>query len=410
MKFTSKFLLSVALVSLISFCSSSKQAAKQANGKPEDWTGTWATAPQLVEPNNMPPAPGLSNNSLRQVVRVSIGGDKIRLRLSNMYSKDSLVIKAVSIALPADSCQVVPASITQLFFKGQQGVTIPAGGDVYADAVDFKLQANSLLAITTYYGNTTSSLTGHPGSRTTSYLVAGDGTSTAVWQPLAKTDHWYSLMNIDVLPSKPADCIAILGNSITDGRGSGTNKQNRWTDILSQRLLANAATQNIGVLNFGIGGNCVLRGGLGPTALTRFDYNILNQSGVKWLVILEGVNDIGGIRKPEDAPIRAKELTEAYQTMIDKAHAHGLKVYGCTILPFGKSNYDAPYRQEAWKTVNEWIRNSGKFDAVIDFDKLMESEEPGVILSDMQDNDHLHPNQVGYKRMGDFINLDLFRN
>jgi lysophospholipase L1-like esterase len=408
-RFRNQFLLSITLATLATYCSSPKQAVKEVNNKGEEWVGTWATAPQLVEPNNMPPPPGLSNNSLRQIVRVSLGGEKIRLRLSNAYSKDSLIIKAVSIALPSDSCQVVPASITQLSFKGQKAVTIPGGADIYSDAAEFRLKANSLLAITVYYGNTTNSLTGHPGSRTTSYLLEGNQTSTAVWQPSVRTDHWYSLMNIDVVPAKPSACIAIMGNSITDGRGSGTNKQNRWPDVLSQRLLANAATENIGVLNFGIGGNCVLRGGLGPTALNRFDYNILNQSGVKWLIILEGINDIGGIRRAEDAPVRAKELTDAYQVMIDKAHAHGIKVYGATILPFAKSFYDAPYRQEAWKTVNEWIRNSGKFDAVIDFDRLMESPEPGVILPDMQDNDYLHPNQAGYKRMGEFVNLDLFR-
>jgi lysophospholipase L1-like esterase len=408
LKSSNAFLLWVTITILLSSCASARQANRTSNSK-EDWVGTWATAPQLVEPNNMPPAPGLSNHSLRQIVRVSLGGSKVRLRLSNAYSKDSLLIQAVSIALPTDSCQVVPASLTPLLFKGAKATIIPAGGDAYSDAIDFKLQAGSLLAVTIYYGNTTASLTGHPGSRTTSYLAAGDATGAAVYQPVAKTDHWYSLMNIDVMPTQPATCIAALGNSITDGRGSGTNRQNRWTDILSQRLLENPDTKNIGVLNFGIGGNCVLRGGLGPTALTRFDYNILNQSGVKWLLLLEGINDIGGIRRAEDAPVRAKELIDAYGVMIDKAHARGIKVYGCTMLPFAQSFYDAPYRQEAWKTVNEWIRNSGKFDAVIDFDKTMESSEPGVILSDMHDGDHLHPNQAGYKRMGESIDLRLFQ-
>jgi lysophospholipase L1-like esterase len=409
MKIIKSFFILPVLFGLMISCSPARTAVKPENSNQERWVGTWATAPQLVEPNNLPPEPGLSNNTLRQIVRVSLGGNKVRVRFSNAYSKDSLFINAVSIAVPADSCQVKPESITRLSFNGKRNVTIAPGADSYSDVAGFKLKANSLLAVTIYYGKSSKSLTGHPGSRTTSYLVTGDQAENPLFVQPVKTDHWYSIMNIDVQTDKPSSAIAILGNSITDGRGSGTNRQNRWPDILSQRLLANSATENTGVLNFGIGGNCVVRGGLGPTALARFDYNILNQSGVRWLIILEGINDIGGIRNAEDAPVRAKELIDAYQVMIDKAHAKGIRVYGATILPFARSFYDAPFRQEARTTVNEWIRNSGKFDAVIDFDKLMESNEPGVILPAMQDNDHLHPNEAGYKRMGEFVNLDLFK-
>lgn len=409
MRFIKNFFVVFVLFCLSVSCSplGKKENSNNTNVK---WVGTWATAPQLVEPNNLPPDPGLSNNTLRQIIRVSLGGNKIRLRLSNKYSKDSLSIKAISIAVPTDSCEVIQASLTSLTFGGKKGIVLTPGSDIYTDPVDFKLKSNSLLAITVFYGKTTKSLTGHPGSRTTSYLLKGDQTGNAVFKNPVKTDHWYSIMNIDVKTEKLAAAVAVMGNSITDGRGSGTNKQNRWTDILSQRLLANSSTENIGVLNFGIGGNCVVRGGLGPTALTRFDYNILNQNGVKWLIILEGINDIGGIKKAEDAPILAKELIDAYQIMIDKAHARGIKVYGATILPFAKSFYDAPFRQEARSIVNKWIRTSGKFDAVIDFDRLMESSGPGVILPDMHDKDFLHPNQEGYRKMGEFVNLDLFKN
>lgn len=379
------------------------------SSRPDNWVGTWATAPQLVEPGNLAPEPGLSNNTLRQIIRVSVGGNKIRLRLSNKYSKDSLFINAVTVALPTENGNVNPATITELNFNGSKGFSIAPCSDIYSDPVSFNLKSNSLVAINICYGNTTKSVTGHPGSRTTSFIVTGDQTKIAGFKDAVKTDHWYSIMNLDVQTEKPFYAIAILGNSITDGRGSGTNKQNRWPDILSQKLLANPSTQNIGVLNFGIGGNCVVRGGLGPTALNRFDYNILNQRGVKWLIVLEGVNDIGGIKNPKDAPVLAQELINAYQVMIDKAHARGIKVYGATILPFAKSFYDTPFRLEAWTTVNKWIRTSGKFDAVIDFAKLMESDEPGVILSDMHDGDYLHPNQEGYKKMGMSIDLNLFQ-
>ena len=388
-------------------CSTAKKAS--STDTKENWVTTWATAPQLVEPNNLPPDPGLTNNTIRQIVRVSLGGNAVRLRLSNKYSQDSLIVNAVSIAVSTDSCNVKSASITELSFTGKKGFAIAPGTDIYSDAVKFELTPNSLLSITLFYGKIMQSVTGHPGSRTTSYIVPGNQTGVAEFTNQVKTDHWYSIYNLDVQTEKPSYAVAIMGNSITDGRGSGTNKQNRWPDILSQRLLANESTKNISVLNFGIGGNCVVRGGLGPTAVDRFDYNVLNQKGVKWLIILEGVNDLGGTKTPEDAAARAKELIEAYQVMIDKAHQNNIKVYGATILPFATSFYDKPFRIDAWKAVNEWIRNSGKFDAVIDFARYMESVVPDVIMADMHDGDLLHPNEAGYKRMGEFVDLRLFK-
>jgi len=389
-------------------CSSSQGIEKQSSK--DGWLTTWATAPQLVEPHNLPPEPGLSGNTLRQIVRVSVGGEKVRLRFSNRYSVDSLEIKAVSIAVPSDSCNVIASTIRPLTFGKKNNFKIAPGSDIYSDEVNFNLKSNSLLAITISYAKVTPSITGHPGSRTTSFIVKGEQINTAAFKNPVKTDHWYSLFNIDVKTGKPSYAVAIMGNSITDGRGSGTNRQNRWPDILSQHLLANPSTRNISVLNFGIGGNCVVRGGLGPTALDRFDYNIFNQQGVKWLIILEGVNDLGGTANPGDASKRAEELIAAYQVMIDKAHANGIKVYGATILPFAKSFYDKPFRIEAWKKVNDWIRNSGKFDAVIDFAERMQGETPEVILNDMHDNDFLHPNEAGYRRMGESVDLNLFKN
>lgn len=395
---------------MIALTSCVSQKVGNISEKNGSWTGTWATAPQLVEPNNMPPEPGLSGNTLRQIVRVSIGGTSVRLRFSNKYSNSELEIKSVTIAPALKEDEIVPNDLKYLKFSGKEEISIPANGEVFSDELKFSLQPNSLLAITIHYGKTPSDLTGHPGSRTTSFLVKGSQEQNAKFENSIKTDHWYTIMGINVKSAVKASTIAVLGNSITDGRGSGTNKQNRWTDVLSQRLLANKAKSNIGVLNFGIGGNCVLRGGLGPTALDRFDYNILSQQGVKWLIILEGINDIGGIRDESQANVVADELIKAYQTMIEKVHNNGIKVYGATILPFAKSFYDKPFRQDARTKVNDWIRNSGAFDAVIDFDKLMESDEKGVIKKDLHDNDFLHPNEAGYKTMGDFIDLNLFKN
>lgn len=394
---------------LFGSCSSSHQHSTLKNVDQGKWVGTWATAPQLVEPNNMPPQPGLNNNTIRQVVRVSIGGKRLRLRFSNAFSKEPVTMKSVAVAVAREGSVIDPSTQQVLKFNGTEAVTMSPSGEVYSDPLDFTLAPGSTLAVTIYFGNTSPTTTGHPGSRTTSYILAGNQIGSVDFSGAVTTDHWYVINGIDVMADAESFAIAALGNSITDGRGSGTNKQNRWTDILSQRLLNNKDTKKTGVLNLGIGGNCVLRGGLGPTALNRFDRDILSQSSVKWLLILEGINDIGGIRNAESAPKVARELIEAYSLMADKAHARGIKVYGCTILPFEKSFYDTPFRQQARDTVNEWIRTTDKFDAVIDFDKIM--RHPGDIKKispGWHDGDWLHPNQAGYKKMGESIDLNLF--
>lgn len=375
----------------------------------EKWVGSWATSPQLVEPHNMAPEPGLSNNTLRQIVRISLGGDSIRLRFSNEFSNEAVTFLGAEVALSAGASAIVPGSSKQLLFNGEASATIPAGGVLVSDALAFSMEPRSDLSITISFGNVPADVTGHPGSRTTSFLVEGQQLGLDALPNAIPTDHWYLISGLDVKAPEKAGAIVTLGNSITDGRGSGTNLQNRWPDILAERLQERPETQHVAVLNHGIGGNCVLKPCLGPAAVDRFERDVLGQTGVRWLIILIGVNDLGQTPDAEAALAVADGLIEAYSEMIDKAKAQGIKVYGAPILPFGESFYDAPHKQPARLKVNDWIRNSGKFDAVIDFDlALADPENPGVLLPDVHTGDFLHPNEYGYRLMGEFVDLDLF--
>lgn len=377
--------------------------------KPQyNWVGTWNTAPQLVEQRNMPPEPGLSNNTLRQTVRVSIGGDSIRIRFSNEFSTCPVTLKKVQIAQATGNSSIDTSTIATLTFNGRKDTTMEAGSILISDILNYNLAPRTDLSISIYFGETCADVTGHPGSRTTSFIVVGDSTNAPNLKEPSWAERWYVINGIDVIAPKQAAAIAILGNSITDGRGSGTNKQNRWPDMLSERLLDNPKTANIGVLNQGIGGNCVLQKCLGPSALERMQRDVINQQGVKWLIILEGINDIGQAPDNDSAMMVAAELIEAYKTLSDTAHAHGIKVYGATILPMGNSFYYSEYKEKARDTINKWIRTTDVFDAVIDFDLAMRNPDDTICLRMEHTEDKLHPNELGYEMMAKSIDLSLF--
>lgn len=374
------------------------------------WVGTWTTAPQLVETTNNPPSPGLTDNTLRQVVRISIGGDSLRVKFSNDFSTSAVTMKSVSIAVSKGGSTIDAATTKTLTFKDSPSVTMNANSSVFSDPVAFRASPRTDIAITIFFAQTSASVTGHPGSRTTSYILSGDKSNSTDFAGSTKTDHWYVVNTIDVKAPLEAGAVAILGNSITDGRGSTTNLQNRWPDIFSESLQKNAATRNVGVLNLGIGGNWVLSGGgLGPNGTSRYQRDILDQAGVKWVIVFEGVNDLGsGVTSASAAKTKADNLILAYKDMIAKAKAKGMKVYGATIMALG-TNYYSQYAESARSQVNNWIRNGGQYDAVIDFDKLTRSASDTTKLGIPSDgNDGIHPTADGYKKMGESIDLDLF--
>lgn len=373
----------------------------------EHWVGTWGTAPQLVERHNNPPQPGLSNNSLREIVQVSIGGKKVRLKLTNEFSEEPTEIKGVELSIAktaGSSSEIDEQSTVKVTFNGSESVTLPAKGKVTSDAVDFTIGERENVAITIHYGTTSPSVSGHPGSRTTSYLKAGN---TSDFTDAIRTDHWYNILALEVDAPKKAGAVVILGNSITDGRGSTTNEQNRWADVLSRRLLKNKKTRQVGVLNMGIGGNCVLGGGLGPAGVKRYPRDLFQQEGVKWIILFEAVNDLGYSRNGVQT---AERIIEVYKQIITEAHQKGIRVFGATITPFKGNNYFSEDHEKGRSTLNEWIRTTKELDGVIDFDQAVRNpDDPQAMKSDfLFENDWLHLNAKGYETMGNAIDLKLF--
>jgi len=382
------------------------------------WVGSWASSQQLPEPRNSLAPEDLQDATVRQMVHLSAGGSELRVHLSNRFGTAPLRFAAVHIAyaLIPSSPRIVAASDKALLFGSKPDVTIPAGADYVSDPVSFSAPPLSDIAITFYMEQAPASQTGHPGSRTTTYLVHGNRVSAADLANPKTVEHWYFLAGLDVASPPDGQAIVTLGDSITDGHGATTNGNDRWPDLLARRLQAAAGMQSTAVLNHGIGGNRLLLDGLGPNALARFDHDVLAQPGVRYLMILEGVNDLGMLTHDKEAPQADHDalvagIIGAYEQMIARAHTHDIRVIGCTILPYvGSAFYHpGPVNEADRQAINTWIRAPGHFDAVVDFDQVTrDPAHPDSLLPSLDSGDHLHPSPAGYAAMADAVPLTLF--
>jgi lysophospholipase L1-like esterase len=382
------------------------------------WVGSWASSQQIPETGNALSPEALRDATLRQIVHLTVGGKELRVRLSNAFGTAPLTILAVHIARPVskETGSIDAATDRALTFAGGSSVTIPAGADYYSDPVAFDAPALSDLAITLYLEVPPQRETSHPGSRETSFLVHGNHVAAATLPGATTFAHWFLISGVDVRESTGGAAIVALGDSITDGHAVLDNSNARWPDDLARRLQASPGTRRLSVLNVGTGGNRLLLYGLGPDALARFDRDVLAQAGVRYLIVLEGVNDLGSATRlapisPAQHTVLVQQIIGAYRQIILRAHAHGITAIGGTITPYGGSDYYHPQAasEADRQAINAWIRQPGHFDAVIDFDRVVrDPKHPDRMLPGYDCGDHLHPSPVGYRAMAAAIPLGLF--
>jgi lysophospholipase L1-like esterase len=399
------------------------------------WVGTWATAevgrPQTPPPvaapapppqgqpaaAPSPPAPFLhfNNQTLRQIVRTSLGGSRARVVLSNAFGTAPLTIGAAHIAPRDRESTIASASSRALTFSGRPTITIPSGAMVYSDPVDLAIPALGDVAVDVYLPgntNTPSPVTMHNGARQTSYISqTGNHVGAAAFPVVATTQSWFVLTRLEVMAPEPVGAIVAYGDSITDGAGSTADANKRWPNRLAERLMAEPGAVKMGVLNAGIGGNRVLGEGnfnAGVNALARFDRDALSQSGVTHIIVLEGINDISNAR--QNPTPTAEDIIAIHKQMIERARSKGVKIYGATLTPNEGCGCFTKEGEAKRQAINEWIRTGKAYDGVIDFDAITrDPAQPGKFLAAYDSGDHLHPSDAGYQAMGDGIDLALFR-
>ncbi len=346
------------------------------------------------------------------IAHTSIGGRGVRIELSNTFGSTPLVIGEAHIALRGKESVIIPSSDRTVRFGGQPACWIPPGATEISDPVDLDVPAESDLAVSIYIPETAATDTMHAvGLHTTYISKEGNATAQASIPDATTTQAYYWLTNIDVAAAPNAAAVVTFGDSITDGATSTPDTDHSWPALLARRLAASGGA-HIAVLNEGISGNRLLRDGAGVNALARFDRDVLAQPGIKWMTILEGINDIGFTSLPGASPsdaVTSEELIGALKQLIDRAHEHGIKVLGGTLTPYEGALYYSEAGEQMREQVNQWIRSSGAFDAVVDFDAVTrDPEHPKRIRPDFNKSDHLHPNDVGYQAMADAIDLSFF--
>jgi lysophospholipase L1-like esterase len=367
------------------------------------WLGTWEAAPSGA--NEL----GCANCTIRNIVHTSIGGQGLRIRISNVFGTAPLQVTHATVALSAspNSANVAPGALREVTFADSASVTIPAGQDALSDPVPLAVPANSDLLVTTFTPGDPTPFTWHPDAQEISYYTSGadeaDATSASAFT--STTESWYLLMGVDVTGTQARGDVVAFGDSITDGYQSTTNLDARWPNILADRLLALPEADQMGVLNAGISGNRILLdggNGFGPTAISRFRRDVIDQSGVRAVIILLGINDIQQTPNQLDP----SKIIAGLQNLIDQAHAAGIRVIGATLTPFeGWTNYGLQ-TESTRDAVNHWIRTSGAYDGVADFDALTrDPADPSRILPAFDSGDHLHPDDAGYMAMGASFNL-----
>ncbi len=394
-------------------------AAAQSAPRNLHWAASWAASPMQPIPSEVPPDSVFENTTIREIVHLSTGGHYVRVRLSNLFGAGPMHVTSVHIAdaVSAASPGIKPGTDTEVTFHGQPGVTIPAGAAYVSDPVKFDAKPLSNVAVSFHINAPPAPQTFHENSNETSYLVHGNRVSATTLSHPMKVLHWFWLTGVEVGTPVQDRCVVAFGDSITDGWQSTVNGNNRWPDDLARRLQANPKTRNVCVLNEGISGNRVLLNGTGPAAVARLNRDVLSQPGVKYVILLEGINDLGhlalsGDKSQADIDTLVKHLEHAYQQIIDAAHARGIKVIGGTLTPYGGSGYDkagGPKFQAAWRKLNAWIRQPGHFDEVVHFNKATaDPAHPERFAPGLGAGGHLHPNPKGYEAMAKAIHLKWF--
>jgi lysophospholipase L1-like esterase len=391
------------------------QPAATPPAPPASPAGTAAQAPGRGQTGPVFRVTTLTNQTVRMILRTSIGGHRARVRLSNAFGSAPVVVGAAHLARRATGSSIVPESDRPLTFAGKQSFTMMPGVVVVSDPVDLEVPALGDLAVSLYFPGDTGSPTTHStGLRPTYVSTEGDFTGRPEFALAGTTQQYYWLSSVEVSAAADSSAIVAFGDSITDGARSTPDTNSSWPAVLAARLRANKATANLAVVNEGIGGNRLFTdatGLAGVSALARLDRDVLSHPGVKWLMVLEGINDIGtlGAATPPAVPITSDALIWVLQQVIDRAHAHGIKVVGCTLTPYEGAGYARESGEVIRDTVNRWIRSSGAFDAVVDFEAATrDPNNPKRLRPEFDPGDHLHPNDAGYKAMADAIDLSIF--